>query len=90
MSETSQPNTGVASDVSHSGDSELSSPPIQREVPAVSAAELKAGANERAQQRPLLQKIVAAFKKEKGRTASSSSTRALEKRVALLVDGRLE
>jgi ribonuclease G len=66
MSETSQSNSGVSNDVSHKYDSELSSPPIQREVPAVSAAELKAGANERAQNRPLLQKIVAAFKKEKG------------------------
>ena len=91
MSEPSQPNPGVAQDVSQKYDSELSSPPIQREVPTVSAAELRAGANERAQQRPLLQKIVAAFKKEKGSYRELIiNSEPLEKRVALLVDGRLE
>src|SRR5277367_756579 len=91
MSETPQPNSGVAHDVSQKYDSELSSPPIQRDVPAVSAAELRAGASERAQQRPLLQKIVAAFKKEKGSYRELIiNSEPLEKRVALLVDGRLE
>ncbi len=91
MSETSQPTPGVGNDVSHKYDSELANPPIQREVASVSPAELKAGANERAQQRPLLQKIVAAFKKEKGSYRELIiNSEPLEKRVALLVDGRLE
>ena len=91
MSEPSQPNPDVTQDVAQKYDTELASPPIQREVASVSAAELKAGATERAQQRPLLQKIVAAFKKEKGSYRELIiNSEPLEKRVALLVDGRLE
>ena len=91
MSETSQPNPDVNPDVAQKYDSELASPPIQREVASVSPGELKAGAAERAQQRPLLQKILAAFKKEKGSYRELIiNSEPLEKRVALLVDGRLE
>ena len=88
MSETSQPNADVTQDVTHKYDSELASPPIQREIASLSAGELKAGATERAQQRPLLQKIVAAFKKEKvSYRELIINSEPLEKRVALLVDG---
>src|ERR1017187_8307451 len=91
MSEPSHPNPDVTQDVAQKYDSELASPPIQREVASVSAAELKAGATERAQQRPLLQKIVAVFKKEKGSYRELIiNSEPLESRVALLVDGRLE
>ena len=91
MSETTQPNPDVTQDVAQKYDSELASPPIQREVASVSPSELKAGAAERAQQRPLLQKIIAAFKKEKGSYRELIiNSEPLEKRVALLVDGRLE
>ena len=91
MSETTQPNPDVTQDVAQKYDSELASPPIQREVASVSPGELKAGAAERAQQRPLLQKIIAAFKKEKGSYRELIiNSEPLEKRVALLVDGRLE
>jgi len=91
MSETSQPNSDVTQDVAQKYDSELASPPIQREVASVSPSELKEGAAERAQQRPLLQKILAAFKKEKGSYRELIiNSEPLEKRVALLVDGRLE
>jgi hypothetical protein len=62
MSETSQPNPDVTQDVAQKYDSELANPPVQAEVASLSAGELKAGATERSQQRPLLQKIVAAFK----------------------------
>ncbi|HEY1794277.1 MAG TPA: ribonuclease E/G, partial [Opitutaceae bacterium] len=90
MSETSQPHSDATQDVAQKYDSELASPPIQREVASVNPAELKAGASERAQQRPLLQKIVAAFKKEKGSYRELIiNSEPLEKRVALLVDGRL-
>ena len=44
MSETSQPNADVTPDVAHKYDSELASPPIQREIASLSAVELKAGA----------------------------------------------
>src|ERR1035438_6555518 len=87
MSEPSHPTPDVTQDVAQKYDSELASPPIQREVASVSAAELKAGATERAQQRPLLQKIVAVFKKEKGSYRELIiNSEPLEKRVALLVD----
>ncbi len=57
----------------------------------ITAAELKAGAAERARQRPLLQKILSVFQKEKGSFRELIiNSEPLEKRVALLVDGRLE
>jgi len=91
MSETTRSNPDAQPDVAQKYDSELASPPLQREVAAVSASELKAGATERAAQRPLLQKIVAAFQKEKGSYRELIiNSEPLEKRVALLVDGRLE
>ena len=72
-------------------DSELANPPGSREIESVTAAELKAGAQARAGQRPLLQKILAVFKKEKGSYRELIiNSEPLEKRVALLVDGRLE
>src|SRR5476651_2078237 len=90
MSDQSQP-TSSPEDVLRQHDEELVNPPAQTETVQVSSAELKAGAAERAQQRPLLQKIVAAFKKEKGSYRELIiNSEPLEKRVALLVDGRLE
>ena len=72
-------------------DSELANPPGSREIESVTAAELKAGAQARAGQRPLLQKILAVFKKGKGSYRELIiNSEPLEKRVALLVDGRLE
>ena len=62
-----------------------------RRVDPVDADELKSGAQQRAQQRPLLQKILAVFRKEKGSYRELIiNSEPLEKRVALLVDGRLE
>ncbi|KAB2646840.1 MAG: Rne/Rng family ribonuclease, partial [Verrucomicrobia bacterium] len=72
-------------------DTEMANPPPVREFTAATADELKAGAAERAQQRPLLQKILAVFRKEKGSYRELIiNSEPLEKRVALLVDGRLE
>jgi len=86
-----QSNPGSLQDAAQKYDAELAQPPVPRESAPVSAAELRAGAKERAQQRPLLQKIVAAFKKEKGSYRELIiNSEPLEKRVALLVDGRLE
>lgn len=72
-------------------DTEMANPPPVREFEAITAEELKQGAEERAQQRPLLQKILAVFRKEKGSYRELIiNSEPLEKRVALLVDGRLE
>ena len=72
-------------------DTEMANPPPVREFEAITAEELKQGAEERAQQRPILQKILAVFRKEKGSYRELIiNSEPLEKRVALLVDGRLE
>jgi ribonuclease G len=86
----SQP-SGVPQDVASKYDEELVNPPPQNESAPVSQAELKAGASERSKNRPLLQKILAVFQKEKGSYRELIiNSEPLEKRVALLVDGRLE
>jgi hypothetical protein len=54
-------------------DEELVNPPPPSTLQPVRPAELKAGAEERAKQRPLLQKILAVFRRRKVPTASSSS-----------------
>src|SRR5476651_2417284 len=90
MSDQSQP-TSSPEDVLRQHDEELVNPPPVNEAGPISADELKAGAKERSKNRPLLQKIVAAFKKEKGSYRELIiNSEPLEKRVALLVDGRLE
>ncbi len=91
MSDQSQPNSIIPQDVAQKHDEELTQPPAANAAQPTSAAELKAGAEERAKQRPLLQKILAVFKKEKGAYRELIiNSEPLEKRVALLVDGRLE
>ena len=90
MSDQSHSNPDSNPDVDQKYDSELANPPGSREIESVTAAELKAGAVERAGQRPILQKILAVFKKEKGSYRELIiNSEPLEKRVALLVDGRL-
>jgi ribonuclease G len=72
-------------------DEELTNPPPQTEAEPVDSAGLKAGARERARQRPLLQKILSVFQKEKTTFRELIiNSEPLEKRVALLVDGTLE
>jgi len=91
MSDTSHPTPDAGTDVTQKYDTELANPPGQAEAVSVNPADLKAAAKERAQQRPILQKIIAAFKKEKGSYRELIiNSEPLEKRVALLVDGRLE
>ena len=91
MSDQSQPNSTIPPDVAQKHDEELTQPPAANVSQPASATELKAGAEERAKQRPLLQKILAVFKKEKGAYRELIiNSEPLEKRVALLVDGRLE
>jgi len=95
MSDTSQPtpdtNDFPPQDAVQKYDEELTNPPPQTSIDPVSPAELKAGAKERAQQRPLLQKILSVFKKEKTSFRELIiNSEPLEKRVALLIDGTLE
>src|ERR1017187_5231676 len=91
MSDSAHPTPGVPPDVAQKYDAELVNPPPASSAKPISAAELKAGAAERATQRPLLQKILSVFKKEKGSYRELIiNSEPLEKRVALLVDGRLE
>jgi ribonuclease G len=91
MSDPSQPNPGVPPDVAQKYDEELVHPPVASETEPIRPGDLKAGAAERAKQRPLLQKILAVFQKEKGSYRELIiNSEPLEKRVALLVDGRLE
>jgi ribonuclease G len=92
MSDQDQSQAGnIPPDVAQKYDEELVNPPPEKNVEQIDAAELKAGAAERAKQRPLLQKILAVFQKEKGSYRELIiNSEPLEKRVALLVDGRLE
>jgi ribonuclease G len=91
MSDPAQTHADVLADVTHKYDAELAQPPSAGDAAPVNAADLKAGAQERAQQRPLLQKIIASFQKDKGSYRELIiNSEPLEKRVALLVDGRLE
>ena len=82
---------GKAADTDSRYDEELANPPKQRKAPATDRKGLKKGAEERSKKRPLLQKIVAAFQKEKTSFRELIiNAEPLEKRVALLVDGVLE
>ena len=87
----SHPQSDIPQDVASKYDEELVNPPQQKESAPITQAELKSGASERAKQRPFLQKILAVFQKEKGSYRELIiNSEPLEKRVALLVDGRLE
>jgi ribonuclease G len=91
MSEQSPTPPGLSPELVQKYDEELVNAPPQTGSAPLSNADLKAGAAERAKQRPLLQKILAVFQKEKGAYRELIiNSEPLEKRVALLVDGRLE
>ena len=92
MSEkSSNRNGGKTADPESQYDQELAKPPPRRKAPPLDRKGLKKGAQDRAKKRPLLQKIVAAFQKEKESFRELIiNAEPLEKRVALLVDGVLE
>jgi ribonuclease G len=70
---------------------ELINPPTPKHAEPISADQLKAESKERAAQRPILQKILGLFRKEKGSFRELViNSEPLEKRVALLVDGQLD
>ena len=72
-------------------DEELVNPPPEPQPVPINTAELKDGAQERAKDRPVLQKILSLFRKEKTTYRELIiNSEPLEKRVALLVDGTLE
>ncbi len=72
-------------------DHQLTHPPAESDAEPIDRAELKSGAQDRAKQRPLLQKILQVFKKEKTSFRELIiNSEPLEKRVALLIDGVLE
>src|SRR5881227_2114126 len=91
QSRPTNPDEPASQDLAYKYDEELAHPPAASETGPVTVSELKAGADERAKQRPLLQKILAVFQKDKGSYRELIiNSEPLEKRVALLVDGRLE
>src|SRR5688500_19268570 len=91
MSDPTQSTPGIPQDLAQKYDEELVNPPPASESAPVTPAELKAGAADRAKNRPLLQKILSVFQKEKGSYRELIiNSEPLEKRVALLVHGRLE
>ena len=91
MSDPTQSTPGIPQELAQNYDEELVNPPPASESAPVTASELKAGAVDRAKNRPLLQKILSVFQKEKGSYRELIiNSEPLEKRVALLVDGRLE
>ena len=70
---------------------ELSQPPPLKHSEPITTDQLRSEAKERSQQRPLLQKILSIFRKEKGSFRELViNSEPLEKRVALLVDGVLD
>jgi ribonuclease G len=72
-------------------DEELVNPPPEIKADPINTADLKTGARERAKERPVLQKILSLFRKEKTTYRELIiNSEPLEKRVALLVDGTLE
>lgn len=84
-------NSRSSKEPSHELIEELKSPPKERKVAPIPTDSLKLDAKERAKKRPLLQKIVQAFKREVIPFKELIINREpLERRVALLIDGVLE
>jgi ribonuclease G len=89
---SNQPSANVPpQDVSNRYDQELASPPADRPREPVNPTALRSEAQERSKQRPILQKILSLFQKEKADFRELIiNSEPLEKRVALLVDGILD
>ena len=89
---SNQPPSNVPpQDDSNRYDQELASPPANQSREPVNPSALRHEAQERSQQRPILQKILSLFQKEKADFRELIiNSEPLEKRVALLVDGILD
>lgn len=91
MSENSPRKPGTRQDSAQKYDEELANPPEVGAAAPIDTKELKNGATERSKKRPLLEKVLSVFKKEKESYRELIiNSEPLEKRVALLVDGRLD
>ncbi len=89
---SNQPSANVPpQDVSNQYDEELAAPPSERLREPVNPSALRREARERSRQRPVLQKILGVFQKEKPDFRELIiNSEPLEKRVALLVNGILD
>jgi len=89
---SNQPPSNVPpQDVSNRYDQELANPPANQSSEPVNPSALRSEAQERSKQRPILQKILSLFQKEKADFRELIiNSEPLEKRVALLVDGILD
>ena len=85
------PSSGAQPPDARNYDEELTNPPPVVESEPVDRNELKTGAQARSKDRPLLEKILQVFKKEKTSFRELIiNSEPLEKRVALLIDGVLD
>jgi ribonuclease G len=86
-----QPGNPTNRDAATRHEEELQQPPPLKHSEPVTSSQLHAEAKERSQQRPLLQKILSIFQKEKDTFRELViNSEPLEKRVALLVNGVLD
>ncbi len=91
MNDQSNPAGASPQDAAARHEEELQQPPKPQHAEPISAGQLKAESQERAANRPILQKILGLFRKEKGTFRELViNSEPLEKRVALLVDGTLD
>ena len=90
MNDQSTP-SGSNPDAASRHEEELTQPPKQQHTERLTAEQLKSESKERSADRPILQKILGMFRKEKGSFRELViNSEPLEKRVALLVDGTLD
>jgi ribonuclease G len=90
MNDQSNP-AGAPQDAAARHEAELTQPPPQQHTEPLTAEQLRKESQERAADRPILQKILSIFRKEKGSFRELViNSEPLEKRVALLVDGQLD
>jgi ribonuclease G len=91
MNDQSTPAGASPQDAASRHEDELTQPPKPQHAEPISAEQLKSESKERAANRPILQKILGMFRKEKGSFRELViNSEPLEKRVALLVDGTLD
>ncbi len=83
--------SGSPQDAASRLEDELQQPPPQKHTEPLTAEQLRQQSKERSADRPILQKILSIFRKEKGTFRELViNSEPLEKRVALLVDGTLD
>ena len=84
-------NSSSPQDAASRYEEELANPPPQKHSEPLTTEQLRNESKERAANRPILQKILSVFRKEKGSFRELViNSEPLEKRVALLIDGTLD